>query len=424
MDVVTILDDAKDSIRPDPKSLVGVDVFVKKIRDLIKKNKIDAVCMKGGSIAKGTFLKKGFDVDLFVQFDPKYEKEDLSAMLGKMLAPLNPSELHGSRNYFQVKNKFVFEIIPVLKVKDYKHAKNVTDMSPLHVEYVRKHLKLKPFLADEIRLAKQFCKSIGVYGAESYISGLSGHVLDILVIHHGSFLNLLTAIANGWGSKKVIDPELHLDDPEKELDKSKRVSPLILVDPLQPDRNAAAALSAEKYERLKRKAREFLKEPSIDYFKIQEYNAAFFKKKLKEAEENAIMMIVYAEPLEKKIDVSGAKMLKVFEYIKKEITGCDFTLYSSGWQFKQTQGILYFIVKNETLAEFREHAGPPVRSKKFYKQFITKHPEETLFIKDKKVYALVKRKNRTIRPLIKKLLASVYVNERTKKIIKIEFLRK
>ncbi len=44
-----------------------------------------------------------------------------------------------------------------------------------------------------------------------------------------------------------------------ELNKSKIQSPLIVIDPVQAGRNAAAALSFEKYDLLRKKAKEFLK---------------------------------------------------------------------------------------------------------------------------------------------------------------------
>ena len=198
-----LLERVKKDIKPDTKVLKQVDDTVKKINLLLKKKNINAECVKGGSVAKGTFLRGDFDVDLFVRFDYAYKDQDISKILKYALRPLKPETVHGSRDYFHVKNNLLFEIVPVLMITDYKKAVNVTDMSPLHVDYVLKHINKNPELADEIRLAKQFCKANKVYGAESYINGFSGHVLDILIIYYSSFEKLLMQ-ASVWGNK-VID---------------------------------------------------------------------------------------------------------------------------------------------------------------------------------------------------------------------------
>ncbi|MFH1916603.1 MAG: nucleotidyltransferase domain-containing protein [Nanoarchaeota archaeon] len=420
MNVYEILEEVKLHIKPDFKKLKEVDLFIEKINRLLKKAKIKAVCVPGGSYAKGTFLKNDFDVDLFVRFDYSYADEDISQLLGSVLMPFKPVIVHGSRDYYQLKNAFTYEIIPVLNVTDYTKVKNVTDMSPLHVDYVKSQLDRKPTLAEEIRLAKQFCKSQGCYGAESYIAGFSGHVLDILIIHYGSLLTLLSAAANDWKKKKIIDPGLHLDNPEKELNKAKTDSPLILVDPIQPDRNAAAALSEEKYAGFKKAAKAFLDNPSQSFFVIRTIDEAYLKE-VKAQYGESVLVRVNIIPAEGKPDVAGAKAHKVYEFLKKEITEKGFVTYASGWQFLPST-ILYYIVKKEELSELEERMGPPTRSKRHYKEFITKHAENELFIKNSRVHAYVKRKHTTIKGLISALLDSSYVKERVEKIQSVRFL--
>ena len=90
----------------------------------------------GGSGAKGTWLKT-FDADIFVLFGYKKfrDKSDkLSDILEKILKKKfkNISRLHGSRDYFQIKQgNFTFEIVPILKIQKSEQAKNITDVSPL-----------------------------------------------------------------------------------------------------------------------------------------------------------------------------------------------------------------------------------------------------------------------------------------------------
>ena len=142
----------------------------------INKGMKGAKAVLAGSGAKGTWLKT-FDADIFVKFNYsrfKDKSNKLSDMLEKFLKKhFKIIRLHGSRDYFQIRQqKFTFEIVPILEIKRSEQAKNITDVSPLHSDFVLKHKKL----VDEVRLTKQFFKAEKVYGAESYIRGFSGYV--------------------------------------------------------------------------------------------------------------------------------------------------------------------------------------------------------------------------------------------------------
>ncbi|MBU0535617.1 MAG: nucleotidyltransferase domain-containing protein, partial [Nanoarchaeota archaeon] len=225
---------------------------LKKINSGLSKSRIRAKAVAGGSVAKGTFLKGDHDCDIFVKFSLKeYRNQDISLLLEKVLRKAFKSldKVHGSRDYYHMKNEFKYEIVPVLDIRKSSQAVNVTDCSPLHVKWVNKFPKMKK----EIMLTKAFCKSAGVYGAESYIQGFSGHVVDIITVYYGGFLNLLKE-SKRWKKKEIIDYyKYHKGRAMFNLNRSKTQSPLIVIDPVQPDRNAAAALGEEKFELFRKK---------------------------------------------------------------------------------------------------------------------------------------------------------------------------
>jgi tRNA nucleotidyltransferase (CCA-adding enzyme) len=322
--------------------------------------------------------------------------------------------IHGSRDYFQLKRKngkseLLFEIIPVLNIDNYKQAVNVTDMSPLHVGYARKHFAAKPGLADEVRLAKQFCKAARIYGAESYIRGFSGHVLDMLLIFYGSFEQLLMQ-ASLWGSRVIIDIEGHLKNPLAELNKSKTQSPIIIVDPVQPDRNAAAAVSREKFEILKKKAREFLHQASMEFFEIKKVSPEEIKTK----SNDEWLVLLRVKPLEGNEDVVGTKVLKVFEHIQKHLRKHDFKIIECDWDFEPGECLLYYIIRKEKLSDNVTLYGPPVKEKDDAKRFRAKHKK--VVVKGNRLYAEEKRKYKLPEQLVKDLLRENYVKERTAQI--------
>jgi len=144
-----------------------INEFMQKLKNELKKNKINADVMLGGSAAKGTILKNNFDCDIFVRFNKTYRDQNskLSDILETALKPWkNLVRVHGSRDYFNIRlDNINYEIIPVLLVKFPKDALNVTDMSPLHVSWINSELRKKPALRDEIRLAKVLCIANDLY---------------------------------------------------------------------------------------------------------------------------------------------------------------------------------------------------------------------------------------------------------------------
>jgi len=397
-------------IKPEQESFAEADETIAGINALLKKNNINAICMAGGSYAKGTILNNDFDIDLFVRFDYSYKEKDISKLLAKALEPLKPMVVHGSRDYFQLKKKsLLFEIIPVLMIDNYKQAVNVTDMSPLHVGYARKHFEAKPGLADQVRLAKQFCKAANIYGAESYIRGFSGHVLDMLIIYYGSFEQLLMQ-ASVWGNRVIIDIEHHLKDPIKQLNKSKTQSPLIIVDPVQPDRNAAAAVGKEAFDAFKQKARMFLKKPNDDFFFIKKIDMKAIKSKAK----NEWLVVLKAKPLKGNEDVVGTKVMKCFEHIEAHLRKNDFHILDSGWEFEPDKSLLYYVIKKEKLSDKIIMYGPPLKQKTDAARFKLKHKK--IIMKNNRLFAEEKRKYKDPQELMKDLIDSAYIKERVKKI--------
>src|SRR3989338_336178 len=185
-----------------------ITAVLKLIQEELTKKKLKAQVLLGGSAAKGTFIKDDFDCDIFIRFDyEEYKQKDISAFTETILTGFKPKRVHGSRDYFQFAYQGInYEIIQVLYVTNPKKALNVTDMSPSHIDWVQKHMSSA--LRDEVLLAKLFCKAQTLYGAESYINGFSGHVLDILIIYYGSFLKLLKASLT-WNLYDIIDVEKH-----------------------------------------------------------------------------------------------------------------------------------------------------------------------------------------------------------------------
>jgi len=390
----------------------SADKVVETISKHLKEHKIKAIPVIGGSLAKGTNLKGDFDVDIFVKFDMKHKNKNLSEILMNVLRIFNPSVVHGSRDYFQFKSKGVsYEVVPVLDIKKASDALNVTDVSPLHALWVKRHIK---HLADDVRLAKKFCKCQGVYGAESYINGFSGYILEILVIHYGGFRKLLNAVTK-WKPRQVIDPSNYYkshNEVFKKLNISKQQSPLIVIDPVQKDRNAAAALNLETFSKFILAAKRYISNPSKTYF----VKPSFSVKSLRDNAKlfGVQLILIKIKPQDGKEDVVGSKILKVYNYVKKQFILNEFSVMDSGWNWNKDVH-LWFFAYPKLLPLYKKHPGPLVySSEQHVKKFLKKHKH--LIVEDSRIFSIVKREHLSPIDLARSLITQDYIKEKVKSI--------
>ncbi len=373
--------------------------FIKKI------NFKDTQAVLGGSGAKDTWLAGSHDIDIFVMFD--YQKfAGQSAELSDLLQPVlkkaftGVRRLHGSRDYFQVKYKQItFEVIPILKISQASEARNITDISPLHAAWVKKEVQDK----DQVRLTKQFLKAHQLYGAESHIKGLSGYVVEILIAYYGSFENLLKA-SQQWTVKEVIDISKYYprQDVLFHLNKSKTQSPLIVIDPVDKNRNASAALSEEKFFLFKKVGREYLDKPAQKFFVKEEISFARLRQSGK-----GNLIFVTVLPLSGKEDVVGSKILKVFEFFKKRLQ--PFKLKEAGWDGDR----MYFFVERREVPKEAVMKGPPLGLEEHVRRFRKKY-KKAVFEEKGRLMTKVPVRNPYLEKYVMTLLKEKYVRQKVK----------
>ncbi|MEM4271551.1 MAG: nucleotidyltransferase domain-containing protein [Candidatus Pacearchaeota archaeon] len=355
----------------------------------LSRSKIDADVFVGGSFAKGTLIKGDYlDIDIFVRFDPSYK--NISEMLEKIVKKtakkgLKIEKLRGSRDYFRVwKGRTMFEIIPVTKVKRPNEARNVTDLSYFHVNYVKKKLKNEK-LRNEVIYAKQFCKASRTYGAESFVRGFSGYALECLIIYYGSFEKMLKELVKVKG-RTIIDPEKLYKKKEDVLfamNESKLNSPVIIVDPTWKERNVLAALSNETFEKFKKRASEFLKKPSKEFFVIKEINEKALRDEAKK--KKAEFSKIELKTDKQAGDIAGTKMKKFADYLEREVEKY-FIILNKKFDYNGMQKAkLYLIVKpkKEVIK-----IGPPVKMKKNAAAF--RKANKNVFVKNGVLHSKIK----------------------------------
>jgi tRNA nucleotidyltransferase (CCA-adding enzyme) len=378
----------KISLSKEEKKIISnrVAILKKELEESIKRNKIKAEVFIGGSFVKNTLIKRDrYDIDIFIRFDKVFlerSKGDISDLLNKILKSKANQRIHGSRDYFLIKEKEMeFEIIPTLRISKPKEAENTTDLSFFHVKYVLGKIKKDKNIAKEIAITKAFLHGCECYGAESYIMGFSGYAVELLIIKYKTLVNFLKNMTKPIKGKIIIDIERDYKNDKEvmiKINEAKLQSPIILIDPTFKERNALASLSDETFLKFRDRAKKFLEKPSLNYF-IIENKENKMKSKFKDLE------IIKIKTDKQAGDIAGTKLKKFYEFFVKQAQ--KYFIINSDFEYKEkeNQGIIYISAKAKSEIEF---PGPPLDMKEKLEEFKRQH--KSIKIKDKRALAFEK----------------------------------
>ena len=213
----------------------------------------------GGSYAKGTWLSGEVDLDIFVKLKKEVDEKTFES-IGKTigfdsLKKFKPYVRYSEHPYVEAEIEHTrVNVVPCYDV-EIGSWKSAADRSSFHTKFILQSFDQSK--KDEVRLLKKFLIGIGIYGAEIAKEGFGGYVAEVLVHHYGSFLGVLE-IASSFVPHQVIG------NPTKKFD-----TPLIIIDPIDSNRNLGTAISAESVGRFILASRAFLKKPSLAFFKQQ-----------------------------------------------------------------------------------------------------------------------------------------------------------
>jgi len=218
----------------------------------------------GGSFAKGTWLDNDTDIDFFVMIEQTVDRKEFEELGKKVgyhaLKKYKPYLRYSEHPYVEGKVDGIrVNIVPCYKVEK-NRWKSAADRSPYHTDFMQK--MLNEFLKSQVRVLKLFLKSIGTYGSQISISGFSGYVTEVLILKYGSFRNVLQTFA-----ELVPNYVVSIDTPDEKII-SKFKSPIIIIDPIDANRNLGAAISADCVAKFVLASRHFLKDPSFEFFKV------------------------------------------------------------------------------------------------------------------------------------------------------------
>jgi len=246
-----------ERIKPGPserKRLQEVSVaLITRIESMAEGCGLELKAMLVGSAARGTWLAGDHDLDVFLGVGVEDDLEK-ALELARRISP-DHREKYAEHPYIQARiDGFEVDLVPCYLVDDASHLRSAVDRTPFHNRYVKQRIA---GLEDEVLLLKQFMKGSGVYGSELRVGGFSGYLAELLVLCYGSFAAVIEA-ASLW------KPGLKLDLEGR--GRVEQADPLVVVDPVDPGRNVAAALTLNRMLQFALAARTFMARPDIEFF--------------------------------------------------------------------------------------------------------------------------------------------------------------
>ena len=333
----------------------------------------------GGSYAKGTWLSKDADVDIFVKFKKNTSEEKFEQISKKIgfdaLKSYSPYVRYSEHPYVEAKIKDTkINVVPFYDVK-LGEWKSSADRSPFHTKFMGKSLTTK--MRDEVRILKTFLKSNGIYGAEIAKQGFSGYVSEVLILNFGSFENTIKSISS-IKENQIIG----------KTTKKFRTS-IVIIDPIDSNRNLAAAISNENVGKFILVSRGFKENPRL----------IFFKNKKSETSKNYWnnLLVIKFNFKPRSPDVIWGQIKRATTSLSTQLELGGFNVLRSKAHTDQVKdAYLLFFLESTKISNTYSKNGPEFFRENSSKSFISKNLKNTelMWIKtDGKIISLEKRKH-------------------------------
>ena len=342
-------------IRPTAGEEAALEAMVRDllaaVQAVLKARGWEAKPFVSGSVAKGTHLT-GADVDLFVAFPTDLPREDLEQR-GLALGELLERGVHMYAEHPYTRGFYrgiQVEIVPCYRITDASQRMSAVDRTPLHVDYVLGHMASGP--GDQIRLLKAWSEGTGWYGAEAKIRGFSGYLCELLVLKYGSFRGVLEASV-GWRRGVVIE----LDRPAaRSFDE-----PLVLVDPVDPNRNVASAVSLEQMAAFVHAAREYLREPKETFFFPRPLRPMTVPRlRAVTKKRGGVLLAISLRSPAITDDVLWPQLRKAHRAFLDLFAREGFVVHDSRFDLSGSEAVFLFEFSTASLPRVLRHEGPPV----------------------------------------------------------------
>lgn len=323
-----------------------------------------------GSLAKNTWLTDSADIDIFIRVLPEVDREafgtDYLKAAKEATTGFEQIERFSEHPYLEVLvNGVRINVVPCYSVE--KGAwKSATDRTPFHTDYVKP--KLDDELCGQIRLLKQFMKGIGVYGSEMKVGGFSGYLCELLILHYHTFLQALKA-ASSWRPRTMI----YLEDSKLTVEEYE--GNLVIVDPVDEERNAASAVTKQRLNEFIGASREFLNQPRLTFFYppgIPSLSTEILLQTFNQR--GTTLAFIEFKKVNAVSDVVWGQLYKSQRVLRRLVEAHDFHVVSDGvWADETCRGIFLLELEERQKPLMQKTIGPPLQMKEECENFLRKH---------------------------------------------------
>ncbi|MGA2573590.1 MAG: CCA tRNA nucleotidyltransferase [Candidatus Methanomethylicaceae archaeon] len=374
------------------------------------KIKVEAV----GSIAKDTWIRSDKDIDIFIIFADGTEKEKAKEQGLEVAKAASGSSWrlgYAEHPYVEAEvDGYTLDIVPSVMMKEGEKPLTSVDRTPLHTTFINKNLD--SMLKKDVRVLKQFMKGIGVYGAELKVGGFSGYLCELLILNYSGFEKAVKAISE-WGEKTAIDYSKHYKGKAGEVFDTQ----LVVIDPVDRRRNAAAAVSQKSYSNLIVAAKFFLKKPSTEFFFPSPKHLGFnaISKSLEARGASVIGVVLGCPPLAS--DVLWGELNRSLLRIVGLLEESGFRVNESATWSDEKKTVIFFVeVLGRTIGPARIHEGPKVTFSAEAERFVGKYVKDRRvlagpYVKDGRWCVELRREERDAKNLLEKHFAKLKLSK-------------
>ena len=331
----------------------------------------------GGSYAKETWIGREADVDIFIRFkestsDKKFE--DISKKIGfAALKKFKPYVRYSEHPYVEANiMKTKVNVVPCYDVK-IGNWKSSADRSPFHTKYMQE--MLTQAMKNEVRILKAFLKTIGIYGAEIAKQGFSGYVSEVLILNYKTFENVVEVIS------KIKEGQV-IGKTSKKFD-----TPIIIMDPIDSNRNLAAAISSQNIGKFILACRVFQAKPTVEFFKP--------KKTKPSTLENVIVAKFNFKS--RSADIIWGQSKRAASSLSSQLKIAGFNvLRSTAFTDEKNEAYLFFLLESPLIPKKYVKKGPDYFREEDVRSFIKKNivNSEIMWIdNDSKIVSLERRRH-------------------------------
>ncbi|NLE06431.1 MAG: CCA tRNA nucleotidyltransferase, partial [Crenarchaeota archaeon] len=354
-----------------------------KVADACKEFSIDVIVRLEGSVAKDTWIRDNPDIDIFLQLPTSIQRNQLDEISLKIAFKATQGfkqiQRFAEHPYLEtyVENTRV-NIVPCYHATPGKWI-SATDRTPFHTDFINKNMNKT--MQNQVRLLKKFMKSIEVYGAEIKVGGFSGYLCELLILHYGSFNDVIETFANPT-PKLIIDINNFYENKQNEIEK---IFPeqIVIIDPVDKARNVASAVQTQQLYTFTAACQCFLKSPRKIFFNPPKTTRLPKNKIVKNLKQNGSdLLFVIFEQINTVPDILWGQLYKTKKSLKKLLELNDFNvLRDTVWSEEgNKETVLIYELEQNNISLMKKHYGPPLIHKTESEKFLSKYVNDrTLF---------------------------------------------